>query len=145
KVAYPVYLTIGNIPKALRCKPSSCACILIAYLPVDKVSNSGLSKMALRLQNYELFHCSMAVVLEPLKAARDPSGPGIEMTGGDGAVQMVYPLLATYVADYPEQCLVTCTKYGTCPKCCCKATELELPKLGQPRTSRWTLEVIKKA
>ena len=117
KAAYPVYLTLGNIPKSLRRKPGSRACVLIAYLSVDKPSKEGLSKTALRLRNYEIFHRSMAVVLQPLKAASNPRGPGIEMVGGDGAVRRVYPILATYVADYPEQCLVTCTKYGTCPKC----------------------------
>lgn len=87
----------------------------------------------------------MAVVLEPLKAAGKPNGHGVEMTGGDGAVRRVYPLLATYVADYPEQCLVTCTKYGTCPKCRRKATELELPSPGEPRTQRWTYKIIQDA
>ena len=37
KVAYPVYLTIGNIPKEIRCKPSHHAQMLIAYLPVTKL------------------------------------------------------------------------------------------------------------
>ena len=133
KAAYPVYLTLGNIPKSLRRKPGSRACVLIAYLSVDKPSKEGLSKTALRLRNYEIFHRSMAVVLQPLKAAGNPRGPGIEMVGGDGAVRRVYPILATYVADYPEQCLVTCTKYGTCPKCCRKAEELERIEPGDPR------------
>ncbi|KIK50210.1 hypothetical protein GYMLUDRAFT_123146, partial [Collybiopsis luxurians FD-317 M1] len=117
KAAYPVYLTIGNIPKSLRRKPGYRACVLIAYLSVDKISTEGLSKPQLKLRNYELFHRSMALVLQSLKAAGDPKGGGVEMVGGDGAVRRVYPILATYVADYPEQCLVTCTKYGTCPKC----------------------------
>ncbi|KAF5372418.1 hypothetical protein D9757_011620 [Collybiopsis confluens] len=151
KAAYPVYLTIGNIPKNLRRQPTSRACILIAYLSVDKPSGDkkestkGLSKTALKMRNYEIFHRSMAHVLEPLKKAGDPNGKGVEMVGGDGAVRRVYPLLATYVADYPEQCLVTCTKSGTCPKCRRKATELELPNIGDPRTQMWTLNVIKKA
>ncbi|KIY60816.1 hypothetical protein CYLTODRAFT_363676, partial [Cylindrobasidium torrendii FP15055 ss-10] len=36
--AYPVYLTLGNIPSSIRRKPSEQACILIAYLPVEKVA-----------------------------------------------------------------------------------------------------------
>ncbi|EGO02491.1 hypothetical protein SERLA73DRAFT_38069, partial [Serpula lacrymans var. lacrymans S7.3] len=98
KSAYPVYLTLGNIPRAIRHKPSQHACILIGYLSVNKC----------------LFHESMMVILEPLKKA---GIEGMDITGSDGAVRRVYPVLACYIADYPEQCLVTCTKYGTCPKC----------------------------
>ena len=87
----------------------------------------------------------MAVVLGSLKTAGDPSGPGVMMTGGDGAVRKVYPLLTTYVADYPEQCLIACAKYGTCPKCRRRADELELPTPGAPRTQKWTYQVIRDA
>ena len=77
----------------------------------------------------------MAVVLGSLKTAGDPSGPGVMMTGGDGAVRKVYPPLTTYVADYP-------VKYGTCPKCHQRADKLELCTLGDPRTQKWTYQVI---
>lgn len=112
--------------------------VFIAYLLVDKISD-GLSATALRVRNYELFHRSMALVLNSLKAAGDPRGSGISMCGGDGMLRRVYPILATYVADYPEQCLVTCTKSGTCPK---KADVLEQPRQGEPRKQRWTHEII---
>lgn len=144
KSAYPVYLTIGNLPKSLRRKPSARACVLIAYLSVDKPSD-GLSKMALRVRNYELFHRSMATILEPLKAAGKPNGPGVEMVGGDGAVRRVYPILSTYVADYPEQCLITCTKSGTCPRCRQKADELQESSPSEARKQGWTEGVIREA
>ncbi|KAJ3722513.1 hypothetical protein C8R42DRAFT_532112, partial [Lentinula raphanica] len=130
KSAYPVYLTLGNIPKDLRRKPESRACVLIAYLSVDQPSKKGLSKRQFKLRKYQIFHRSMAIVLETLKKAGNPGGPGVEMVGGDGSVRRVYPVLAAYVADYPEQCLVTCTKYGTCPKCRRKAKELSEPTPG---------------
>jgi hypothetical protein len=84
KSAYPVYLTIGNLPKALRRKPSARACVLIAYLSVDKPNKQGLTKKDLKLRTYEIFHRSMAHVLEPLKSAGNPEGPGIQMVGGNG-------------------------------------------------------------
>ncbi|KAJ7852764.1 hypothetical protein B0H14DRAFT_3656681 [Mycena olivaceomarginata] len=113
KSAYPVYLTLGNIPKALRRKPFQSACILIGYLSVDKILRTGLTKQTIKTHNQKLFHVSMRLILQPLIEA---GTNGMEVVGGDGNVRLVFPILASYVADYPEQCLVGCTKYGTCPK-----------------------------
>ncbi|EGO04825.1 hypothetical protein SERLA73DRAFT_38036, partial [Serpula lacrymans var. lacrymans S7.3] len=107
KSAYPVYLTLGNILKAIRCKPSQHACIWIGYLFVTKLSKEE------SIQTQRLFHSSICMILEPLiKAGKE----GTKITGGDRAIRRVHPVLACYVADYPEQCLVSCSKYGTYPK-----------------------------
>ncbi|KAF8145350.1 hypothetical protein K438DRAFT_1501503, partial [Mycena galopus ATCC 62051] len=127
KSAYPVYLTLGNIPKALRRKPSQNACILLAYLSVDKISRKALSQQTVKMRNQKLFHASMRLILQPLVAA---GNNGIEVTGGDGSVRLVFPILASYVADYPEQCLVGCSKYGTCPNCQKSASDLQDPVPG---------------
>ena len=37
KSAYPIYLTIGNLPKHIRRKPSQNACILLGYLSVAQI------------------------------------------------------------------------------------------------------------
>ncbi|KAF5388791.1 hypothetical protein D9757_005570 [Collybiopsis confluens] len=79
KSAYPVYLTLGNIPKEIRRQPGSRACVLIAYLSVNKPAKDDLSKTALKLRNYQLFHRSMAEVLRPLKVAGNPTKSGVEM------------------------------------------------------------------
>jgi hypothetical protein len=39
KAAYPVYMTIGNIPKSTWCKPSQHAYILLAYLPTSRLEH----------------------------------------------------------------------------------------------------------
>jgi hypothetical protein len=70
---------------------------------------------------------------------------GIEVFGGDGLVRMVFPILACYIADYPEQCLVSCTKYGTCPKCKAKADKLAEIQKHARRTQQWTTHVINEA
>ena len=137
-----MYLTLGNIPSRLRRKPSEVACILLAYLPVDKVYKGGLSKREVSSRYQRLFHAAMAHLFEPLKVAgRD----GVELTSGDGAVRMVHPVLASYVADYPEQCLVTCSKSRTCPKCLCNADHLGDEASSLLRTPAWTLGVMSDA
>ncbi len=50
----------------------------------------------------------------PLQSAgRD----GVTLISGDGAARRGFPILATYVGDYPEQVLVTLVKTGECPVC----------------------------
>ncbi|KIY64659.1 hypothetical protein CYLTODRAFT_358093 [Cylindrobasidium torrendii FP15055 ss-10] len=121
--AYPVYLTLGNIPSALRRKPSEQACILLAYLPVEKIARSGLTKNALSSRYQRLFHAAMTELFKPIVEA---GKNGVEMVSGSGLVTTVHPILAAYVADYPEQCLVTCSKYGSCPKCQAGPDDLDL-------------------
>ncbi|KAF9015791.1 hypothetical protein BDZ89DRAFT_911199, partial [Hymenopellis radicata] len=121
KQAYPVYLTLGNIPNALRRKPTEQVCILIAYLPVEKMSKGRLTKREHSARYQRLFHHAMRIILSPLI---DAGKDGVQMVGGNGEVRHVHPILASYVADFPEQCLVTCSKYGTCPKCQVSAAHL---------------------
>ena len=142
KSAYPIYLIIGNIPKSICRKPSKKACILIGYLSVDKINRKHLTEMAYRSQMQRLFHESMHIVLEPLiKAGHN----GVEMISTDGAVCLVFPILSCYIADYPEQCLVTCTKYGTCVKCKAKAVELQDPQPKEACSQAWVENILKEA
>ncbi|KAF9552907.1 hypothetical protein CPC08DRAFT_619975, partial [Agrocybe pediades] len=142
KSAYPVYLTIGNIPKATRRKPSKHACILLGYLSVTKLNRSKMSDQAHRSKVHRLFHESMKIILSPLIEA---GRTGVEMIGSNGDVRKVFPILTTYVADYPEQCLVACTKYGTCPKCKAPFTELQATQPHEPRTQAWMESIMNNA
>ncbi|KAK0435049.1 Zn-finger domain-containing protein [Armillaria borealis] len=85
KSAWPIYLTLGNIDKATRCRPTAHATVLIGYLPVTKL---------------ECF-----------------DDEGVDMLCADGLIHRVYPLLAAYIADFPEQCLIACCKESFCPRC----------------------------
>jgi len=139
KSAYPVYLTIGNIPKALRRKPTMNVCILIAYLSIDKVDKTNMTQNKSPSQLQCVFHQSMKTILSPLINA---GKEGIYCTGSDGAICHVFPFLSCYVTDYPEQCLVTCSKYTTCVKCKAKHDALGNPKPGEDCTQKWTQNII---
>lgn len=64
------------------------------------------------------------------------------MADGNGHIRKVHPILASYVADYPEQCLVTTAKYNSCPKCYADKKNLGEDKAHRPRTAADTLESL---
>ncbi|KAI0667134.1 hypothetical protein C8Q78DRAFT_1070858 [Trametes maxima] len=114
KTAYPVYLTIGNLPKSIRQKPGRHGQILLAYLPTSRLDHIT-NKAARRRAAANLFHACMTRLLAPLKSA---GVDGIIMKSGDGVARRCHPILAAY-------CLVTCTYTGDCPVCECPHPDLE--------------------
>ncbi|KAF9778022.1 hypothetical protein BJ322DRAFT_1102226 [Thelephora terrestris] len=121
KAAYPVYMTIGNIPKDIRRKPSRRTHVLIGYLPTTQLPHVS-STASRRRMVANLFHHCFSRILEPLKNVGET---GVEMTSGDGITRRTLPLFACFVGDYPEQVLVSGCKTGECPKC-----DINRKKLG---------------
>lgn len=85
----------------------------------------------------------MSCIFAPLKQAAIDGG--VPMVCADGKARCVVPILAAYVADYPEQCLVSCTKYGTCPRCICRPDEMGSMDAFSDRTYKWTTDILKEA
>lgn len=111
KSAYPVYITIGNIPKDIRRKPSRQAQILLGYLPVTSlkhIKNADVRRRALS----NLFHSCMRMAVSPMKV---PGREGENMASGDGVVRRCHPILAAAIWDYPEQVQGALVKTGECP------------------------------
>ncbi|KAH7903442.1 hypothetical protein BJ138DRAFT_1020610, partial [Hygrophoropsis aurantiaca] len=113
KSAYPVYMTIGNLPKDIRRKPSRGGQILLAYLPTTRLEHIT-NKAARRRTIANLFHACMSHILRPLENA---GKEGVSMASGDGVLRRGHPLVACYIGDYPEQVLVSGAKTGECAEC----------------------------
>src|ERR1700709_2846811 len=76
KSAYPVYLTLANIPPALRRKPSQQACILIAYLSVSKTVGEELTKKQKSSRIQGRLQASLRIGIDPFK---QPGKKGMEV------------------------------------------------------------------
>ncbi|CDO71969.1 hypothetical protein BN946_scf184943.g3 [Trametes cinnabarina] len=140
KQAWPVYLSIGNIAKTIRRQPSKHATILIGYIPVTKLE--CFTRKTRSVEGYHVFHECMRSILEPLVAA---GKSGIEMTCTDGGVRWVHPIVAAYVADHPEQCLVSGCQENFCPKCCAHSSELGDPVYSVMKDQTVIWDAIKEA
>ncbi|KAI0733010.1 hypothetical protein BC629DRAFT_1586009 [Irpex lacteus] len=103
KSAYPVYITIGNLPKHIRRQGSRHGQILLGYLPAshfDHITSATERRRAVA----NVFHACMRVIVAPLSKA---GIEGVLMTSGDGVTRRCHPIFSNYVGDYPEQVLVT--------------------------------------
>jgi len=143
KTAYPLYLTIGNIDSHLRRQSSKRAYVLIAYLPTAKLDKHRLQSGAQSNARQRIFHACLHIIFRSLrKAAKD----GIKLKDSEGFIRLCFTILAIYIADYPEQSLVTLTRCGTrCPKCWTGKEEFGENVKGDPRKPEETLHYIDEA
>ncbi|EGO26571.1 hypothetical protein SERLADRAFT_407308 [Serpula lacrymans var. lacrymans S7.9] len=96
KSAYPVYLTLGNIPSSIRRKPSQHACVLIGYLSVNKMVKKGLTTKEKTARVQRLFHASVRMILEPLIEA---GHKGMEVTAMSGDLLKVWNMSQVQVSS----------------------------------------------
>ena len=120
KKAWPIYITIGNLPSTIRNTPRNHCTLLLALLPVPPkkafLTASTIARVNTVIQ--EALHD----VLHPLEAL---FGTGIEIHCGDGHIQHCFPRLAAWIADHMEYVVLLGLKTTSCPRC-----EVPFNKLG---------------
>jgi hypothetical protein len=83
----------------------------------------------------------MTAILQPLFSAA--GGPdGVPMMCANGYMQEVFPILAAYIADHPEQCLVACCLESYCPKCCVSPKQQGKLVDALPQNARRTWKIL---
>ena len=80
---------------------------------VSLASNESCNDAAFRKFRRQVFHSSLAKMLESLKAGM--TIPEV-VRFPDGHFRKVIYGLGPYIADYPEQALLACIVQGWCPK-----------------------------
>ena len=81
----------------------------------------------------------MSKILSPMVEAGQN---GVKMVCADGFERNVYPVLAAYVADYPEQCLVACCMENRCPRCVVSPSDRGNPFESLSRDINTTLRTL---
>ena len=107
KTDRPVYLSIGSLSKAKRQSVKTNRLILIGLLPkCPNRPKTHTKRFA--------YHESIAAIL---RALEEPANSGLTGLCADGRTHHAIPRIASFLADYPEQCTITMVKNGWCPRC----------------------------
>jgi len=113
--AWPVYLTIGNLPSARRNSPGSIAVLLLALLPIMlKLSKSSKANHRQRKINADTLQDVFELIIVPLQGM---AHSGVPIDCADGKVRLCFPILSAWIVEHMEIVALHPLKSNACPKC----------------------------
>jgi len=122
KKAWPVYITLGNLPSGRLNSPTSMAVLLLPLLPIPpKLSKSFKADQHKRQINADPLRDVFELMFAPLQ---DPAHDGVHIDCADGNVQRCFLILAAWIADHTENVALHGIKFNICPRCEVSAVEL---------------------
>jgi hypothetical protein len=140
RMAHPLLISLANIDPKIRSKTSSHAYLLLALLPIPKIIHK--TTRVCSLVQDRLFHSSLDLVTKPLKIA---ASVGVMMNDPVGNLRYCFTPLASYIADTPEESLITATSSKTSPVTVATSKQFGDAVRHPSRTAANTLEDIQNA
>ncbi|KAE9384676.1 hypothetical protein BT96DRAFT_1096548 [Gymnopus androsaceus JB14] len=110
---YPLYTSIGNIHNNVR-RAHRNGVALTAFLAVPHTDREYANDNEFRTFRRQLFHSSLEHIFHSLR--KGMTTPQLKLCP-DGHYRRVIYGFGPYIADYPEQVLLTCVVSNWCPKC----------------------------
>ena len=132
KKAWPIYMTIGNLSAKARMKHTMHGVLLVALLPIPV----KMRDIPAKKRNAQREHNRMVmqhVLKHVMQDILDDGGPVRHFYAhcADGNVRHCYPILAAWMADYPEHCNLQNIKSGVCYWCECPQEKMgDMPEPG---------------
>jgi hypothetical protein len=140
RVTHPVLISLANIDAHIHSKMSLHAYLLLALLPVAKFTHKTTRVHSL-LQDC-LFHQALNIVLSPLKIAVEV---GVMMSDPVRNLRYCFTLLASWIADTPEESLIAATGPKASPVTTAMSKNFGDPRRHPPHTVENTLLAIHSA
>jgi hypothetical protein len=123
KKAWPVYMTISNLPAAVRMRPAMQAVVLAALLPVPiKLLDVAAPQRA--DQRTHKHHVTQYVLRHLLAPLCHPEGGVFTALCADANRRRCYTPVSASVADYPEHYDLQNLRHSSCIWCECPADEM---------------------
>ncbi|KAJ6478433.1 hypothetical protein DFH09DRAFT_1253395 [Mycena vulgaris] len=110
---HPFYASPGVLTGPAR-RAHGKAVLPVAFLAIPKTSKKHRSKPAYQKFCRQMYHASLALVYQPLKAFME--SPEV-VRCPDGHYRRVIYGIGPYIADYPEQVWLAAVVQNWCPKC----------------------------
>ncbi|KAG1753701.1 uncharacterized protein EDB91DRAFT_1234119 [Suillus paluster] len=118
---HPLYMSIGNIFNSTQ--HAHCnGVVLVGFLAIPKTTKEHAGDTAYHDFQQQMFHCSLAKIFEAIKPYMDT--PDVARFP-DGHFRRVIYGLGPYIADYPEQVLLSGVVQGWCLKCLADQRDLD--------------------
>ena len=113
KKAWPVYITIGNLPLTRRKGPGSMA-VLLALLPLSRKFAQSSGHKLQRQINANTLQVLFEIIFESL---RDTTLEGFPMDCCDGKIRRCFVILSGWNADQMENAILYGLETNPCPQC----------------------------